>query len=168
MPAVLGTPIGIVDFGRWRRFGSGHHRVGGGAGGLEDVARNPCGPHATNPALARHTAEFVDEAASSVHLGVPVTDKITSHSYETMYSQFLLPLRDGLEAAGRRLKMLEIGMGCDMARGSPGCMSLKPSSHIAHVSIASDHSPAMTGKSTSCSLAVFSAAPRGRGTAGSG
>ena len=77
-----------------------------------------------NPALARHVAEFVDTAVTGLHLNEPVTDKITSHSYETMYGQFLLPLRDGAEAAGHRLKVLEIGMGCDMARGSPGASTL--------------------------------------------
>ena len=77
-----------------------------------------------NPALARHVAEFVDTAVTGLHLHEPVTDKITSHSYETMYGQFLLPLRDGAEAAGHRLKVLEIGIGCDMARGSPGASTL--------------------------------------------
>ena len=49
------------------------------------------------------------------------------------------------------------GTMSQMARGSPGCMSLKPSSHIAHVSRARDHSPAITGKSTSFSIALCSA-----------
>ncbi|KAL7537659.1 hypothetical protein ACHAXR_007984 [Thalassiosira sp. AJA248-18] len=49
---------------------------------------------------------FVETAGSLK----PITDKITTHSYYTMYGRFLLPFY-------RRkpdMKMLEIGLGCDM------------------------------------------------------
>ena len=74
----------------------------------------------TTEALTRRTREFIDVATSGVRLGEPISDKVTSHSYELMYAQFLLPLHADLQAAGQRLKLLEIGMGCDMVRGSPG------------------------------------------------
>lgn len=74
----------------------------------------------TTDALTRRTREFIDVATSGVRLGEPISDKVTSHSYELMYAQFLLPLHADLQAAGQRLKLLEIGMSCDMVRGSPG------------------------------------------------
>ena len=77
-----------------------------------------------NPSLSRHAYDFVEVAARGAHLGEPISDKVTSHSYETMYAQFLLPLSASIQAAGRHLKILEIGMGCDMQRGSPGASTL--------------------------------------------
>lgn len=44
----------------------------------------------------------------------PVSDKFTSHSYQIMYGQFITQLRDR-----GNIKMLEIGLGCDM-NYSPG------------------------------------------------
>ncbi|ELR02268.1 hypothetical protein VC83_00635 [Pseudogymnoascus destructans] len=41
------------------------------------------------------------------------TDKVTAHHYQHMYEKYLEPLRD------EPLKMLEIGLGCDMSYG-PG------------------------------------------------
>ena len=70
---------------------------------------------------AADISEFVDAAVNTTHNGDHVSDKVTSHAYETMYATFLLPLRDRKAAdGGRRLKMLEIGVGCDMQGGSPG------------------------------------------------
>jgi len=40
----------------------------------------------------------------------PITDKITTHSFYTMYGQFLLPYY----RRKPNMKMLEIGLGCDM------------------------------------------------------
>jgi hypothetical protein len=78
--------------------------------------------------LARHVSEFVDAAAHRLFndwLGLePVTDKVTTHGYELLYAQFLLPLYDSVQAAGERFKMLEIGMGCDMQRGKPGASAM--------------------------------------------
>lgn len=45
----------------------------------------------------------------------PVTDKVTDHHYEIMYGQFLMPYY----ASNPNMKMLEIGLGCDMYYG-PG------------------------------------------------
>ena len=39
------------------------------------------------------------------------TDKVTAHHYHHMYQKYLSPYRD------RHLKMLEIGLGCDMSYG---------------------------------------------------
>lgn len=36
------------------------------------------------------------------------TDKVTNHRYQFMYEKYLNPLQ------GRKLKMLEIGLGCNM------------------------------------------------------
>ena len=70
---------------------------------------------------AAEISEFVDTAVNTTHNEDHVTDKVTSHAYETMYATFLLPLRDRMAGeGGRRLKMLEIGIGCDMQGGSPG------------------------------------------------
>ena len=49
---------------------------------------------------------FVESAASLT----PITDKITTHSFQTMYGQFLLPYY----RRKPNMKMLEIGLGCDM------------------------------------------------------
>jgi len=46
-------------------------------------------------------------------VGPPTTDKITEHAYNRMYDRFLSPIRH------KDLKMLEIGLGCDMTYG-PG------------------------------------------------
>lgn len=45
----------------------------------------------------------------------PVTDKVTTHTYQIMYGRFLLPYY----AQNPTMKMLEIGLGCDMNYG-PG------------------------------------------------
>lgn len=45
----------------------------------------------------------------------PVTDKVTYHSYQTMYGRFLLPYYH----LNPSMKFLEIGLGCDMGYG-PG------------------------------------------------
>ena len=41
------------------------------------------------------------------------TDKVTVHSYHEMYEKYLPPLRN------KKIKMLEIGLGCDMVSISP-------------------------------------------------
>jgi hypothetical protein len=45
----------------------------------------------------------------------PVTDKVTAHTYEIMYGQYLLPYY----RKNPKMKMIEIGLGCDMKYG-PG------------------------------------------------
>ena len=76
---------------------------------------------------SRAGADFFLEVAKSFS---PVTDKVTTHSYNTMYGQFLLPYaRDN-----QNLKFLEIGLGCDMHYG-PGASvniwkTLLPSAEI--------------------------------------
>jgi hypothetical protein len=45
----------------------------------------------------------------------PITDKVTSHTYQVMYGMFLLPYYH----LNPTMKMLEIGLGCDMVYG-PG------------------------------------------------
>ena len=68
-----------------------------------------------------HISEFADIAASISKLSdgkVPLTDKISSHAYETMYGMFILPLRE------RKVKMLEIGLGCDSRYGAGASAAL--------------------------------------------
>jgi hypothetical protein len=45
----------------------------------------------------------------------PVSDKVTTHTYQIMYGQYLLPYY----RKNPKMKMLEIGLGCDMVYG-PG------------------------------------------------
>jgi hypothetical protein len=49
-----------------------------------------------------------------------VTDKITTHSYQTMYGTFLLPFY----AHKPNMKMMEIGLGCDMGYGPGASVAL--------------------------------------------
>ena len=47
------------------------------------------------------------------------TDKVTTHTYQTMYGIFLYPLLARAKKFKKRLKFFEIGMGCGMTYG-PG------------------------------------------------
>ena len=67
-----------------------------GAGGWR------CGPNDPN------IAAFAEMASSFK----PVTDKVTTHKYQTMYGIFLPGL------AGRSVKFLEVGLGCGMVYGA--------------------------------------------------
>lgn len=49
----------------------------------------------------------------------PITDKVTAHSYHKMYGKVLLPMVEQFELNRKKLKFLEIGLGCDMSYG-PG------------------------------------------------
>ena len=69
---------------------------------------------------AGEVSEFMDAALSTTEDGGPVSDKVTSHSYEMMYGTFLLPLRDRMARQGQNLKFLEISGDCDMQGGKPG------------------------------------------------
>lgn len=46
----------------------------------------------------------------------PVTDKVTAHGYETLYDIYLQP-------TNQKVRLLEIGLGCDMAYG-PGASAV--------------------------------------------
>ena len=50
----------------------------------------------------------------------PVTDKVTAHTYQVMYGRFLLPYYHQLP----EMKMLEIGLGCDMRYGPGASVAL--------------------------------------------
>ncbi len=54
----------------------------------------------------------------------PITDKVTDHRYEIMYGQFLMPFYNRKP----NMKILEIGLGCDMNYG-PGA-SVKLWKHL--------------------------------------
>jgi len=49
----------------------------------------------------------------------PVTDKVTTHSYQKMYGTVLLPMVEKFSHEEKSLKFLEIGLGCGMQYG-PG------------------------------------------------
>jgi hypothetical protein len=76
------------------------------------------GGHATCGACSSHI-EMMRSTACAADV---VTDKVEAHSYHTMYGVFLLPLRD----APHRVKMLEIGLGCDMHYEPGASASLWP------------------------------------------
>ena len=61
--------------------------------------------------LFNGTAIFLEKAKSRK----PITDKVTTHTYEIMYGTHLLPYYH----QHPKMKMLEIGLGCDMNYG-PG------------------------------------------------
>jgi len=50
----------------------------------------------------------------------PVTDKVTTHTYQIMYGRFLLPYYHQIPT----MKMLEIGLGCDMGYGPGASVAL--------------------------------------------
>jgi len=78
-----------------RTSGNGGDGVGGSRG-----------ERIVNAKLLPEENAFVEAAGSLM----PITDKITTHSYHTMYGRFLLPYYDRTPD----MKMLEIGLGCDM------------------------------------------------------
>jgi hypothetical protein len=70
-------------------------------------------PHLVGP------KEFLNIAKDAAKDGQP-SDKVSVHVYNIMYGIFLVPMAKRMAASGKRkLKMLEIGMGCDMFYG-PG------------------------------------------------
>lgn len=62
--------------------------------------------------------KFKNMAIAAAAPGKP-TDKVTTHSYQTMYGLYLVPLVTRAKKLGTKIKFLEIGMGCDMTYG-PG------------------------------------------------
>lgn len=59
--------------------------------------------------------QFLEIATSAER----VTDKVVDHKYHIMYGLFLLPMRAKYRKLSRKLKFLEIGLGCNMEYG-PG------------------------------------------------
>ena len=66
----------------------------------------------------KNSNTFVEIAKAS-STNSDYTDKITSHTYQTMYGMFLVPLARNAKRIGQKLKFLEIGLGCNMNYG-PG------------------------------------------------
>jgi hypothetical protein len=56
----------------------------------------------------------IEELRNIAHQQKPISDKFTAHTYQTMYGTYLMPLRNSTH-----IKMLEIGLGCNMGYG-PG------------------------------------------------
>jgi len=80
--------------------------------------------HLDNDPSSNHTLEYLNnglavylEAARSLQ---PITDKVTDHTYQIMYGKFLLPYYHQKPS----MKMLEIGLGCDMRYGPGASVNL--------------------------------------------
>jgi hypothetical protein len=56
------------------------------------------------------------EIATSVEM---ISDKVVDHKYQIMYGLFLMPMRMKYRKVGKKIKFLEIGLGCNMEYG-PG------------------------------------------------
>lgn len=69
-----------------------------------------------HPYLWNGTSLFKESA----HVFTPVTDKVTTHSYEIMYGKFLMPYYH----LHPNMKMLEIGLGCNMKYGPGASVAL--------------------------------------------
>jgi len=54
----------------------------------------------------------------------PVTDKVSSHSYQKMYGNILLPMIEKFDFVKKPLKFLEIGLGCGMYYGPGASVSV--------------------------------------------
>lgn len=117
-PAKAGPAAGMLAAGLLG-FICGVHK---GRGGL-DSARGR-----SSAVVAPTKCAVSDRPAANVHhffsmattdnastIKKMITGKVAHHSYEQMYGHFAMPLR----LRGTRLKMLEIGLGCDSNSG-PG------------------------------------------------
>ena len=58
-----------------------------------------------------------NDAAKSL---IPITDKVTTHTYQIMYGKFLL----SYYSRNPTMKMLEIGLGCNMGYGPGASVAL--------------------------------------------
>ena len=59
-------------------------------------------------------SELLTRLVNSFH---PVSDKWTDHGYQELYASSLLPLVDLFHRRKQRVKLLEIGLGCDQKYG---------------------------------------------------
>ena len=70
----------------------------------------------THGPAARHIRQFIDAARS----GKQLTDKVMKHGYQTMYGRFLVPLAQ----SSRRVRLFEVGLGCNMDYGAGASIAL--------------------------------------------
>ena len=75
--------------------------------------------HSGARAQPSYAAPMIKQVVTAARSRPIVTDKVTTHSYQTMYGMFLVPLYYSTRSQFRRMKMLEIGLGCDQNYG-PG------------------------------------------------
>lgn len=64
--------------------------------------------------------DYVDLYLRTAQALSPTTDKVTTHTYQVMYGQYLLPYY----YKNPKMKMLEIGLGCDMNYGPGASVAL--------------------------------------------
>jgi len=83
--------------------------------GEERVTKNSTIPAAADISNIDFLTKGEDVFFSTAKSFNPVTDKVTTHSYQIMYGRFLLPYYQ----QNPSMKMLEIGLGCNMHYG-PG------------------------------------------------
>ena len=66
------------------------------------------------------TADYIDLFIRTAKAQSPITDKVTTHTYQVMYGQYLLPYY----YKNPKMKMLEIGLGCGMEYGPGASVAL--------------------------------------------
>lgn len=89
--------------------------VASGASSFDNRQReNASSTNTHTTSTCRDRAGDADELVHIAKEFDPVTDKVTSHQYQLMYGTFLMPLRHR-----GAIKLLEIGLGCNMVYG-PG------------------------------------------------
>lgn len=65
------------------------------------------------------------QVAKTCSGSLPITDKVNTHDYESMYGDLLLPyLRNSYRMGKGGVKFLEIGLGCDMRYGPGASLQL--------------------------------------------
>jgi len=82
----------------------------------EDRSLEKMENHPNHENTVRACGEFrfaIEEFRATATSLNPITDKVTTHSYQIMYGIFLNSMR------GKKIKFLEIGLGCNMGYG-PG------------------------------------------------
>lgn len=85
------------------------------------------GDGTTLPDAANKILEFGRSRPSFYEIAIKTgTDKVTDHSYHHMYQKYLPAIRN------RKIKMLEIGLGCDMSYGPGASVSLLTCSSTFH------------------------------------
>ena len=82
---------------------------------VEEEEKEVTTPAAADDDISDYLTKGEDIFLSTAKSLNPVTDKVTDHSYQIMYGRFLLPYYQ----QNPSMKMLEIGLGCDMNYG-PG------------------------------------------------
>jgi hypothetical protein len=114
---ILLLAVGAFSYNAGLTKGSFAMRQAPAGGGklIDDGADNDTA-NDTSEYLWKGTDIFFDTAKALT----PVTDKVTTHTYQTMYGRFLLPYYH----LNPSMKFLEIGLGCNMIYGPGSSVAL--------------------------------------------